>query len=73
MSTVPILFHVLRTNQPGGLAERITLLRQLLEQKIPPTLKDWITALRSWGRWLTRLAELRIQPPDPVLCLGGNP
>eukprot|EP00913_Durusdinium_trenchii_P006758 g6353.t2 len=27
-------------------------------------------ALRSWRRWLTRVQELGIQPPDPVLLLS---
>ena len=70
MGSVQILFRVLRTYQPGGLAERTTLLRQLVEQRVPAGITEWIGALRSWRRWLVRIDELRIQPPDPVLLLA---
>ena len=70
VGSVPILFRILKTYQPGGLAERSTLLRQLVEQKVPSAIGDWLQALRSWRRWLTRLAELRVPPPDPVLLMG---
>ena len=70
VSSIGIMFKVLRVYQPGGLGERTTLLKQLVDQKVPSPLSDWMLALRSWRRWLTRVQELGIQPPDPVLLLS---
>lgn len=70
VSSISIMFKVLKVYQPGGLGERTTLLKQLVDQKVPAQLADWLSALRSWRRWLTRVHELGIQPPDPVLLLS---
>ena len=70
VSSIGIMFKVLRVYQPGGLGERTTLLKQLVDQKVPSPLSEWMLALRSWRRWLTRVQELGIQPPDPVLLLS---
>ena len=70
VSSIGIMFKVLRVYQPGGLGERTTLLKQLVDQKVPSPLSEWMLALRSWRRWLTRVQELGIQPPDPVLLLA---
>ena len=66
VSSVGIMFKVPRVYQPGGLGERTTLLKQLVDQKVPAPLSEWLLALRSWRRWL-RVQELNIQPPDLLL------
>ena len=70
VSSIGIMFKILRVYQPGGLGERTTLLKQLVDQKVPANLSEWMVALRAWRRWLTRVQELAIQPPDPVLLLA---
>ena len=70
VGSVSIIFKILRVYQPGGLGERTTLLKQLVDQKVPSALGEWLTSLRAWRRWLTRVQELEIQPPDPVLLLA---
>ena len=70
VNSVSIIFKVLRVYQPGGLGERTTLLKQLVDQRVPSALGEWLTSLRAWRRWLTRVQELGIQPPDPVLLLA---
>ena len=70
VGSVSIIFKILRVYQPGGLGERTTLLKQLVDQRIPSQLGEWLTSLRAWRRWLTRVQELEIQPPDPVLLLA---
>ena len=70
VGSVSIIFKILRVYQPGGLGERTTLLKQLVDQKIPAALGEWLTSLRAWRRWLTRVQELEIQPPDLVLLLA---
>ena len=46
------------------------LLQQLVEQRAPQVMREWLLALRNWRRWLVRIGELNIQPPDPVLLLA---
>ena len=70
ISSVSIVYKVLRVYQPGGLGERTTLLKQLVDLKAPGGLGEWMGALRSWRRWLTRIQELGISAPDPVLLLA---
>ena len=41
-----------------------------MDQKVPGPLGEWLSSLRAWRRWLTRVQELGIQPPDPVLLLA---
>ena len=67
---VHIVYKILRVYQPGGLGERTALLKQLVDQKVPQSMTEWMMSLRNWRRWLVRIAELRIQPPDPVLLLA---
>ena len=70
VGSVSIIFKILTVYQPGGLGERTTLLKQLVDQKVPSALGEWLTSLRAWRRWLTRVQELGIQSPDPVLLLA---
>ena len=70
VGSIHIIFKVLRVYQPGGLGERTALLKQLVDQKVPTVMSEWLLALRSWRRWLTRVGELKIQTPDPVLLLA---
>eukprot|EP00913_Durusdinium_trenchii_P027667 g25947.t1 len=57
--------------QPGGLAERSRLLRQLVEPKTPQTMNEVVEALRGWRRSLRRAQELEIATPDATLLLGA--
>ena len=70
VGSVSIIYKILRVYQPGGLGERTTLLKQLVDQRVPNALGEWLSSLRAWRRWLTRVQELDIQPPDPVLLLA---
>ena len=62
VGSVPILFRILKTYQPGGLAERSTLLRQLVEQKVPSAIGDWLQALRLWRRTIQFFSFLLVSP-----------
>lgn len=70
IGSIPIVFHVLKLYQPGGLGERTMLLKQLVDQKVPTQVQDWLQSLRAWRRWLVRVGELGIQAPDPVLLMS---
>ena len=59
-SSVEVLYALFRRYQPGGLAERSRLLRQLVEPKTPQTMNEVVEALRGWRRSLRRAQELEI-------------
>ena len=71
MGSVQIIFRVLTRYQPGGLAERTTLLKQLVEIKAPSNVAGVTSSLRSWKRWLVRVSELGINPPDATLLMSA--
>ena len=52
--SISIIFKVLKTYQPGSLAERSSLLKQLVDQRIPSGIGEWPSSLRTWRRWLVR-------------------
>ena len=66
-----VLYALFRRYQPGGLAERSRLLRQLVEPKTPQTMNEVVEALRGWRRSLRRAQELEIATPDATLLLGA--
>ena len=70
-SSVEVLYALFRRYQPGGLAERSRLLRQLVEPKAPQTMNEVVEALRGWRRSLRRAQELEIATPDATLLLGA--
>ena len=71
LGSTQIIFRVLTRYQPGGLAERTTLLKQLVDVKAPANVSGVTTSLRSWKRWLVRIGELGITPPDATLFDGS--
>ena len=71
IGSIQIIFRVLTRYQPGGLAERTTLLKQLVEIKAPSNVAGVVSSLRSWRRWLVRVSELGINPPDATLLMSA--
>ncbi|CAK9071724.1 unnamed protein product [Durusdinium trenchii] len=70
-NSVDVLYALFRRYQPGGLAERSRLLRQLVEPKTPQTMNEVVEMLRGWRRSLRRAQELEIATPDATLLLGA--
>ena len=70
-TTVDLLFRILKKYQPGGLAERTHVLKQLVEGKSPNSIQDMVTQLQLWMRWFKRAKELRIDIPDATLLMGA--
>eukprot|EP00913_Durusdinium_trenchii_P005353 g4994.t1 len=70
-SSVEVLYALFRRYQPGGLAERSRLLRQLVDPKAPQSMNEVTEALRGWRRSLRRAQELEIATPDATLLLGA--
>ena len=65
---VALMYHVLRTYQPGGLQERTTLLVLLTNPGTTTSAGEAVQKLRSWGRALNRAVSMRVSvPADPIL------
>ena len=57
--------------QPGGLAEKELILRQLESPPESQSLSEAVQGLRRWSRWRRRATDLGVQEPDPFLLLRG--
>ena len=68
-STVSILFRLYVVFQPGGSAERTTLLKSLTEVKVSNNVPDLLVTMRQWRRWLQRAEELNLTLPDPIIMM----
>ena len=70
LSTTSILFKLYCTYQPGGTAERATLLKQLTEVKPGNQLREVLESVRLWRRWMSRAEELGVVLPDGLVLSG---
>ena len=68
---VALMYHVLRTYQPGGLQERTTLLELLTNPGTTTSAGEAVQKLRSWGRALNRAVSMQVSVPDASLMLRG--
>ena len=72
ISTVPsLLYRLLVLYQPGGSAERGTILRHLEGHSAGNDVYQCITALRKWRRYLQRAEDIGISVPDGSVLLKG--
>ena len=65
--TAGVVFKVLRTYQPGGLAEKAATLASLTGTKPAENAVDGASMLRLWRRQALRARELGVTLPDPML------
>lgn len=66
-----IVCHLLKTYQPGGLAEKELILRALESPPEVTTLGEAVQAVRRWSRRRRRGGELGVLEPDPFILLKG--
>ncbi|OLQ10538.1 hypothetical protein AK812_SmicGene5742 [Symbiodinium microadriaticum] len=72
ISTVPsLLYRLFVLYQPGGSAERGTILRHLEGHSAGNDVYQCITALRKWRRYLQRAEDIGISVPDGSVLLKG--
>ena len=57
--------------QPGGLAEKEIILRNLEQPNEATSIQEAVLSLRKWGRWRTRAQELGVAEPDPSILKRG--
>ena len=57
--------------QPGGLAEKEIILRNLEQPNEATSVQEAVLSLRRWGRWRTRAQELGVAEPDPSILMRG--
>ena len=70
VTTVSILFKLFVVFQPGGGAERTTLLKSLTEVKVGHSVTELLATMRQWRRWLQRAEELKVTLPDPLILMN---
>ena len=71
VSVLSIICHLMMLYQPGGLAEKELILRQLESPPESQSLSEAVQGLRRWSRWRRRATDLGVQEPDPFLLLKG--
>ena len=64
-----ILCHLQLVYQPGGLAEKQTLIRNLEDPPEASSLGEAVQTLRRWMRWRQRARELQTSEPDPTVLI----
>ena len=69
VSTVSILYRLFVVFQPGGGAERTSLLKSLTEVRVGTTIHDVLGTIRLWRRWVSRALELKVAIPDPLILM----
>ena len=57
--------------QPGGLAEKEIILRNLEQPNEATSIQEAVLSPRKWGRWRTRAQELGVAEPDPSILMRG--
>ena len=71
LSTVGLLFQVLKQFQPGGLGERQELLKSLTELNQAVHASEAVLTLQSWFRHIARARSMKVQLPDGSLLLAA--
>eukprot|EP00435_Cladocopium_sp_Y103_P065438 s603_g27.t1 len=57
--------------QPGGLAEKEIILRNLEQPSEASSIQEAVMSLRRWSRWRVRAGELGVAEPDPSILMRG--
>ena len=71
LSSVGILYQILKQYQPGGLQERQELLRSLTDLPPVTTAADAVLYLQGWFRHVSRARAMNVQLPDGSLLLSA--
>ena len=71
LSTVGLLYQVLKQYQPGGLHERAELLRALTELSAVQSAGEAVLLLQGWFRHVARARVMNIQLRDSSLLLAS--
>ena len=70
LSATQIMFKWFCLYQPGGQAERASLLHLMTDQRMAQTPSELASNLRQWIRLLSRSEELGLVLPDPMVLAG---
>ena len=71
LSTVGLLFQILKQYQPGGLGERQELLKSLTDLNQASNAGDAVLILQAWFRHIARARTMQVQLPDGSLLLAA--
>ena len=65
-----VLFKLFCVFQPGGSSERTKLLQSISECRVGDSVKDMLSWVRTWRRYVGRALELGLVVPDPLVLVG---
>ena len=65
-----LLFKLFCVFQPGGSSERTKLLQCISEYRAGDSVKDMLSWVRTWRRYVGRALELGLVIPDPLVLVG---
>ena len=71
LSTVGLLFQILKQYQPGGLGERQELLKSLTDLNPAASAGEAVLLLQAWFRHVARARTMKVQLPDGSLLLAA--
>ena len=71
LTCLDAIFVILKTFQPGGLAERSRLLDALSQPGIGSNPKEVVDKLRAWTRHLVRAESMGVSVPDASILMRG--
>ena len=71
LSTVGLLFQILKQYQPGGLGERQELLKSLTDLSPAASAGEAVLLLQAWFRHVARARTMKVQLPDGSLLLAA--
>ena len=71
LSSVGIIYQVLKQFQPGGLMERQELLKSLTELQMAGSGQEAVLTLQAWFRHVARARTMQVQLPDGSILLAA--
>ena len=71
LSSVEIIYQVLKQFQPGGLMERQGLLKSLTELPVAGSGQEAVVTLQAWFRHVARARTMQVQLPDESILLAA--
>ena len=71
LSSVGIIYQVLKQFQPGGLMERQELLKSLTELPVAGSGREAVLSLQAWFRHVAKARTMQVQLPDGSILLAA--
>ena len=71
LNAFSLVCRLMMMYQPGGIAERAGILRDLEQPGEATNIQAAVTGIRRWLRWKSRAEEIGVSLPDPSVLNRG--